>query len=509
MSRSLTSRLRQLSLRHVLVAHAWTIGSGAALIGGATTVSSISLFIVSVAVGRVAGVTELGRYGLFIAVGSFLGGVVDLGTDRVITQRLAERAPSWRAALSALVIVKATLIAVGAIVALTYSVVTGTDYAWLVLLQAASVTLMLSAQSIAAGLGRLAPYAIVRVLFRLIAVASVAVLVGVFAHRSQIVEYSIGCIAIGDVMAVALLAWVLFRAEFASAGDAPTLSTIRQAFRDALPLGVSSLAVWVYLKLDTVLLALFAGLTTVGAYTAAVRLAELLGGVPTALGPVVLSVLARLWNRDESEFRRARDGIVLISTLVIGICCLAVFQFAPGLISATYRIPASTPYLRLLVWGQLFATVGVIGNVALQISRNANAVAQIAIAVAVLSVPTYGILIPIAGGTGAAAATVALYAAIIPIGLLVRSSRRTFSALTICLAVAVAAATLAAVTSAALAHFHRNGLGIDWWMPFAVYALAAGAGVRMIAGRLVAQQSPDGGLPTSHEPGVHAAIAPR
>lgn len=495
--------------RNGLIRLTWTIGSGGALIGGATAVSSISLFIVSVAIGRVAGVTELGRYGLLIAIGSFLGGVIDMGTDRVVTQRLAERAPTWRAALGALVIVKSAVITVGAVAAMVYSQETGVDYGWLVLLQAASITLMSSAQSVAAGLRRLASYAVVRVLFRLIAVALFALLVGVLGHRGQIVEYSITIIAISDLVAVALLAWILLHVEFASTGEAPTPRTVRQAFQDALPLGVSSLAVWVYLKLDTLLLAVFAGLTTVGAYTAAVRLAELLGGLPTALGPVVLAVLARLWNRDESEFRRARDGIVLVSTLVMGVCCLAVFQFASSLIMATYRIAAATPFLQILVWGQLFAIAGVIGNVSLQVTRNANAVAQIAIAVAVLSVPTYAILIPLAGGTGAAGATVGLYAAIIPVGLLVRSSRQTFRPLAVCLAVAIAAACLATAAGATLAYYHSGFLRVGWWMPFVVYALAAAAGVRMIAGRLGGQRSSDSGVPTPDDPEVHAVITPR
>src|SRR5438132_1592062 len=100
---------------HWLVGISMRIGSGAALVFAANVVSTLSLFAVTIAIGRLSGATSLGRYGLIVVLGSFFGGIIDFGTDRVLTERLAQRSPHWPAAWWAVLFFKSLALSIGLI----------------------------------------------------------------------------------------------------------------------------------------------------------------------------------------------------------------------------------------------------------------------------------------------------------------------------------------------------------------------------------------------------------
>jgi O-antigen/teichoic acid export membrane protein len=287
---------------------------------------------------------------------------------------------------------------------------------------------MLTTQAMAAALDRLPALAIGRIGTRGAALLGFGATVFFFSwSRDALVETAITSIALADIACVFVLGIWSLRPAIARLTRQPvSLVDIRSAIQAGLPLGLSSVAVWLYVKLDTLILAAFVDWTTLGAYTAAVRLAEVLGGIPTALNSAVLPTLARLWSEDQRRFWIMRDTLLAITTTSMGFICLIVFVFAGPIASATYHLANAVPYLQILIWGQVFAACGVICNAALQVNGQNRAVAHISFSVALLSVPVYLALIVGFGGMGAAIGTVALYAAILPIGLLWHSSRATY-----------------------------------------------------------------------------------
>jgi O-antigen/teichoic acid export membrane protein len=393
----------------------------------ANVVSTLSLFVVSVAVGRLAGAANLGRYGLLVVLGAFFGGVIDFGTDRVLGERLAQRSLNWTAAWWGVVIVKGCALGLGLVIGVLALELDHAAFGVLVAIQAASLTTTLTAQAIAAGLQRLRALAIVRVGSRTTALAGIGAVVAFHADLGSIVVYSIVLVAITDILGVLVLARYVFWPELRKLDSDPwNEASVRAAVRAGLPLGISALAVWLYTKLDTVILAGVTDFATLGVYTAAVRLAELLGGIPTALNSITLATLADLWSKDSRRFRLARDAVLAATTIGMGLACLIMFLLAGPIISATYHLPDVAVYLRPLVWGQLFAASAVICGLSLQVSNRSPAVAHIALALALISIPTYSVLIALFGPLGAAVGTTALYASIIPIGILLPASRDTF-----------------------------------------------------------------------------------
>src|SRR5450759_1829396 len=131
----------------------------------------------------------------------------------------------------------------------------------------------------------------------------------------------------------------------------------------------------------------------------------------------------------------------------MGLVCLVMFLLAGPILNVTYHLADPAIYLRPLVWGQVFAAAAVICGLSLQVSKKSSVLAHISLALAIVSIPTYIVLISLFGAIGAAVGTTALYASIIPIGILLPASRSTFLALLgdvviICIGLLAAFATL-------------------------------------------------------------------
>lgn len=399
---------------------------GAGQVAVANGVSALVIFVASITVVRLGGAKELGRYGLIIALGSVVGGIVDLGTDRVLTQRVAERSSGWTAAWRALIWLKGGGLGIALLVALIYFLVRGDVFEALLVLYGIATSAWLTLQGLASALHRLGRYTIFKVASRVggLGTLAVAATVGFSAHPAGLAVISL---FVWDAGIGGLLWLVGLRSDLARLPATPaTRSASWLAFRHALPLGISSLATWLYVKLDTILLGFTTDLATLGAYTAAVRLAELIGGLTTALNAVLLPAFAGLSVTEPENLRRARDAAITAVAFGVGLLCMVVFCFADVLLSVAFKLPASALYLRILVWGQIFAAAGVICAAVLQVRGQGRSIAEITVLTSILSIPLYVVLIKIGGAVGAAVATFVSYALILPIGLGLRPSRTTF-----------------------------------------------------------------------------------
>jgi O-antigen/teichoic acid export membrane protein len=386
---------------------------------------------------------------------------MDVGLDRVLTERLAQRSASWSAAWSGVILLKGSVLLAATLVGVIGVLEMHSSFLLLAAIQAASVTVVLTTQTAAAALGRLPALAVARIGSRLAAMAGIIALVTFRTFDSQfLVDYSIVLVGFADILGAAILGTAVLRAEAAKIErDALSRTGLLIAIGAGLPLGIANLAVWLYTKLDTIILAAVSDLATVGVYTAAVRLAELLGGLPTALNSITLSALAELWSSDTHRFRLARNVVLAATATVMGFLCLLVFLLSEPIVSVTYHIPSAELYLKLMVWGQIFAACSVICGLSLQVSQRSSTTAQIALLLALVSIPTYGVAIAVYGAIGAAAGTTLLYAAIVPIGLLLRASREVY--LAVLIDVAIVTLAIAAAFAPLLLLSLRGPLPLD------------------------------------------------
>ncbi|HEY9289373.1 MAG TPA: oligosaccharide flippase family protein [Candidatus Dormibacteraeota bacterium] len=409
-----------------MISVALKLGWAASQIAVANGIASIALFLTSIVVSKLGGPSQLGEYGLIIAIGALLGGIVDLGSDRVLVQRVAETSVDWRSAWRAVLWLKGGGVTAAGLASLVYFFFSGNLLPLLAVFYALSVTAWLTIQGLASTIQRVRLYSVLRAAGRGAGVIALLVFawLGYLSHPAALAAVLVSA---ADVVAGAAI-WVVAlqpyfrRLRLAPVNRASTLKAVRQSF----PLGISSIATWIYVKIDTILLGLLTNLPTVGAYTAAVRLAELLGGLSTAIYTVLLPAFARSSTSDTDDLWRRRNLAVVAVMIAIGFLCLGVFCFANVILEVTFRIAASISYLQILAWGQIYAAAGVISYAILQVRRAQGTIAAISIATSLLSIPLYVALILIWGATGAAIGTVVSYALIVPAGLMLTASRSVF-----------------------------------------------------------------------------------
>lgn len=402
------------------------ITGGAAMVGLTNAVSAAALFVVALLVGRTGGAAELGRYGLMFALGSIFGGVVDFGTDRVLSERLAKGSSSWSYAWHAVVALKGTVAIVSISGSLLIWFLKGRPEPFLVITQAAAISSWLTLQAVTSAVNRLPILALARIASRLAGISVLEVLlVGVKSQGSA--GAAILCMSTADI-AVSLVVWwilwrrTLYRLPFNRFDSTAVIDTVRHA----APLGISSIAVWVYVKSDSLLLAGLVDLATLGTYTAAVRLAELLAGLAVAVNAVTLPALAKLHAESALRFAAARDFVIVSTAVALTTICLVIYLFADPIMALLYRFPDAALYLKIMIWAQIFAGTGAVATSALQVVGLNRLIARLTLTISVFGLVVYTVLIRLAGARGGAWGTLLTYAAILPLGLLLAKSRPTF-----------------------------------------------------------------------------------
>ena len=189
-------------------------------------------------------------------------------------------------------------------------------------------------------------------------------------------------------------------------------ATMRRLFSEAWPLMFASLAIFVYMKIDEVMLRQLAGPAAVGIYAAAAKLSEVWYFLPTALASSVLPALLRARQSDPAEYALRQQQYYDLSAAVAYLLSVPIALVAPWLVRLAYGagFTAAGPILAVHIWSSVFVFLGVargqwLVNEGLQkfylAATCVGAVANIALNL---------VFIPRWGGLGAAWATVVSYA---------------------------------------------------------------------------------------------------
>lgn len=188
-------------------------------------------------------------------------------------------------------------------------------------------------------------------------------------------------------------------------------SKIKSLLKQGIPLIFSSLFVTIYMKIDQVFLQHLTNSTTVGIYSAAVRISE----IPFFLGTIITNAAfpVILQSKIISLSKYNNDLQLLFNILsFLAICiCIVTFIFAETFIKSVFgsEYTAAANVLKIHIWSLLFVFLGLAQGLWI-ISEGLNHFSLLFTMIgAIMNVILNIILIPYYGAEGAAIATVFSY----------------------------------------------------------------------------------------------------
>ena len=185
----------------------------------------------------------------------------------------------------------------------------------------------------------------------------------------------------------------------------------RKIFRETWPLALSAFFIFLYHRLDQIMLLYFKGTEAVGLYSAAVKLTETFSVIPIALMISLLPLMSRYHETSQKNFDRIYQlSFKYLLTFIIPVA-FGISFFSDRSTSIFYGkdFLSSGPALRILIWAEVFVFMGVVNN-SILISANKQKIDPIFTgASALVNIILNLILIPKYSYIGAAIASLIAY----------------------------------------------------------------------------------------------------
>lgn len=235
-----------------------------------------------------------------------------------------------------------------------------------------------------------------------------------WAGVSEILLAAVGLVILYRFTGESLFAWRI------------NLKCAIQLLADSWPLMLSGIVIFIYLRLDQVMLGQMKGNHEVGIYSAAVRLSELWFFIPAAIGSSVLPSILKTKVVDEDLYSKRMQKLLTIMAL-LGYAVAVPMSFLSNQIMHIVfggQFDAAGPSLAVLCWAGLFVSIGVAGGpwlMAGDLMRFSLAVTALG---ALVNVLVNLALIPVYGALGAAIASLISYAVAAFLGFFLLSRTR-------------------------------------------------------------------------------------
>ena len=182
-------------------------------------------------------------------------------------------------------------------------------------------------------------------------------------------------------------------------------------FREAWPLALTAFFIFIYHRLDQIMLLYFKGIESLGLYSAAVKLTESFSVIPIALMISLLPVMSKYHETSQKNFDKMYQlSFKYLLTFIIPVAFGASF-FSDRIVSIFYGkdFLSSSPALRILIWSEVFVFMGVVNN-SILISANKQKIDPLFTgASALVNIILNLILIPKYSYIGAAIASLIAY----------------------------------------------------------------------------------------------------
>ncbi len=185
----------------------------------------------------------------------------------------------------------------------------------------------------------------------------------------------------------------------------------KKLMRDAWPLIFSGMVVFVYMKIDQVMLKEMLNTKSVGVYAAAVKLCEAWYFVPSAITASLFPVIIISKNKSETLYKQRLQK--LYDLMVWGSIAVAIPTtfLADWVIYVFYGVDfdASSKVLQIYIWAGVFTFLGV-ASFKWLVTENLQRYSFYVLAIgAIINIGSNLILVPIYGINGAAVATLISY----------------------------------------------------------------------------------------------------
>ena len=187
---------------------------------------------------------------------------------------------------------------------------------------------------------------------------------------------------------------------------------VKTLLADSWPLMLSGMAIMVYMRIDQIMLGQLLGDESVGIYTAAVKISEIVYFIPMSIAASAFPAIVEVRKRDEAlYYRRLQRLYDLMVALSLAVALPVTFLsdwMVTLLFGSAYR--AAGPVLAIHIWAGVFVFLGVAGA-KWYIVENLQKISLLNTSLgAAANIVLNYVLIPRWGVAGAAWATVVSYA---------------------------------------------------------------------------------------------------
>ncbi|QZZ20243.1 flippase [Leptothermofonsia sichuanensis E412] len=190
-----------------------------------------------------------------------------------------------------------------------------------------------------------------------------------------------------------------------------SLPQAKQLLKDGSPLILSSLMIMIYMRVDQVMLAEILGEQEVGFYSAAVRLAEVWYFIPTAIVSSTFPSIIEARQVSETLFFERLQVLYRLMASTAYLIAIPTTLLSGWIIHLLFgnAYEKAGPMLAVLVWASLFVNLGVARSSFLTAMNWTRLHLFTVFLGCLLNIGLNILLIPIAGGVGAAIATCISY----------------------------------------------------------------------------------------------------
>jgi PST family polysaccharide transporter len=191
-----------------------------------------------------------------------------------------------------------------------------------------------------------------------------------------------------------------------------SLLRAKQLVQESWPLVLSGLAVYVYSKIDQVMLgSLLSDTTQLGYYSVAVKLSELFDFIPIIIYQSVFPKLSSLKEKNQEDYINKFQIYFDIMAFLWLLVAVPVSILSPYLVSILYgkSYAASAPILSIYVWAQFGSNFGMARSAYLAVEGKLHYSLYLSVIGALMNIGINSILIPRFGAIGATTATLITY----------------------------------------------------------------------------------------------------
>lgn len=138
----------------------------------------------------------------------------------------------------------------------------------------------------------------------------------------------------------------------------------RRIFKEAWPLALTAFFIFIYHRLDQIMLLYFKGTEILGLYSAAVKLTESFSVIPIALMISLLPLMSKYYETSQKNFDRIYQlGFKYLLIFIIPVAFGVTF-FSGRIAYIFYGkdFLLSSSALRILIWAEVFVFMGVVNN---------------------------------------------------------------------------------------------------------------------------------------------------